>query len=110
MQFRDFGKTGEKVSALGFGLMRLPTIAGVQGSEQAAKGNTDVKASVLLIRTAIEAGLNYLDTAYYYMGGFSEQITPKFQPLEERLPLALPVILARNTALKALRYLNGCRR
>ncbi len=56
MQYKEYGKTGDKVSALGFGLMRLPMV----------EDHVDVDLSVRLIRRAIELGVNYLDSAVMY--------------------------------------------
>jgi len=53
---------GEKVSQLGFGAMRLPT----------AGGKIDRTLTTQMIRSAIDAGLNYVDTAYVYHEGESE--------------------------------------
>ncbi len=65
MQYRDFGNTGEKLSLLGLGAMRLP---------QDSCGRTDHRESVRLIRRAIDCGINYIDTAYTYQGGESETV------------------------------------
>ncbi len=59
MQYRDFGKTGAKVSALGFGAMRLPA---------------DEDYAIEVIRRALSLGVNYVDTAPYYCDGRSEGI------------------------------------
>ncbi|MCU0853137.1 MAG: aldo/keto reductase, partial [Thermoplasmata archaeon] len=61
MQYRDFGKTGWKVSALGFGAMRLPTF----GDQPMTKRIREAEA-VGMIRHAIDRGVNYVDTAYGY--------------------------------------------
>jgi len=58
MQFRRLGKTGIEVSALGFGCMRLPTLG--------APDRIDETAATGLIHEAIEAGVNYIDTAWFY--------------------------------------------
>ncbi|MHC4250817.1 MAG: aldo/keto reductase, partial [Planctomycetota bacterium] len=68
MKYRKFGETGFEVSALGFGCMRLPTVEG---------GGVDEPLAVEMIRRAIDAGVNYLDTAYVYHGGNSERVIAK---------------------------------
>ena len=67
MQYRRFGKLPWKVSALGFGAMRLPVI----GNDQA---NVDQTESIRMIRYAIDHGVNYLDTGYPYHNGQSERV------------------------------------
>ncbi len=54
---------GEKLSALGFGLMRLPTLP---------NGEIDQETFDRMIDRALDAGVNYFDTAYPYHSGKSE--------------------------------------
>lgn len=54
MQYRTYGDTGEKLSALGFGAMRLPE---------------DNDYGVEVIRRAFELGVNYIDSASGYKSG-----------------------------------------
>lgn len=68
MQYREFGKTGIKVSPIGFGMMRLPADT---------EGNVDEERAIKMLRSAIDNGLNYVDTAFNYHGGNSEKITGK---------------------------------
>ena len=68
MQYRTFNKTGEKVSLLGFGAMRLPG---------ASDGKIDEDAAIKMIRRAIDGGVNYVDTAYVYSDGQSERVVGK---------------------------------
>ena len=68
MKYREFGKTGEKVSILGFGCMRLPLIEGTDGE-------VDFESSRKIIRYGIDNGINYIDTAWPYHNGKSEEIT-----------------------------------
>lgn len=56
MQYRILPKSGEKLSALGFGCMRLPMKDGKIDNEKASRQ----------VRYAIDHGVNYLDTAYMY--------------------------------------------
>ncbi len=62
MQYRTLGKTGIRVSALGFGAMRLP-MAGQQ---------VDYEAAVPLLRRGLELGINYIDSANTYSNGTNE--------------------------------------
>lgn len=68
MQYRTFNQTNEPVSLLGFGTMRLP---------QLENGNIDEAEAIKMIRTAIDHGVNYVDTAYMYHDGQSEVVTGK---------------------------------
>ena len=61
MLYRNFGKTKEKVSVLGFGCMRLPVI----GNDPT---NINEKNAVDMIRYSIDHGVNFIDTAFPYHG------------------------------------------
>lgn len=61
---RIFPKTGELVSLLGFGCMRLPM----------ANGIIDEPAVAALFDRSLALGVNYFDTAYPYHGGESEKV------------------------------------
>ncbi|HHV95579.1 MAG TPA: 4Fe-4S dicluster domain-containing protein [Clostridiaceae bacterium] len=71
MQYREFGNTGVKISALGFGAMRLP------GEEKDGQFIIDEETSIKIIHRAFELGVNYIDTAYGYCGGKSEIVVGK---------------------------------
>ena len=58
---------GERLSALGMGNMRLPVVNGNDG-------DIDVKAAEEMFACAMEAGINYYDTAYGYHNGQSELV------------------------------------
>ena len=66
MLYKEFGKTGVKVSSLGFGAMRLPMV------EKEGKKYVDEDKSVEVIHKAFELGVNYVDTAPYYCENQSE--------------------------------------
>lgn len=69
MRYRPHGLTGATVSALGFGMLRLPMLE---------DGKTvDEKQTIAMVRRAIDRGLNYVDTGYVYLGGQSEAVTGK---------------------------------
>jgi len=55
--YRKIRKTGDEISVLGFGAMRLPS----------KNGRTDEKRAIQQIRYAIDHGVNYIDTAIAYM-------------------------------------------
>jgi aryl-alcohol dehydrogenase-like predicted oxidoreductase len=66
MQTRVLGTTGVKVSPLCLGAMMF-----------GAWGNPDHDESVKIIHRALDAGLNFIDTADVYSGGESEEIVGK---------------------------------
>jgi predicted aldo/keto reductase-like oxidoreductase len=72
MKYRAFGKLEWEASVLGFGCMRLPTRDSRGYSEQ-----VDVEESIAMIRRGIDAGINYVDTAYPYHDGQSEIVLGK---------------------------------
>ncbi|MEW6566323.1 MAG: aldo/keto reductase [Spirochaetota bacterium] len=85
MQYRSFPKIPNlKVSALGLGMMRLPTT-------DSDPTHIDEKATEELFLTALERGVNYVDTAYPYHNGASEIVTGRLinkHGLRDRLYLA----------------------
>jgi len=68
MQYRTFNKTGEKVSLMGLGTMRLPLNT---------DGSINEDEAIKMIRHAIDNGVNYVDTAYMYHDGESEVVVGK---------------------------------
>ena len=70
MNYRTNPKTGQKHSLLGFGAMRLPKPA-------AGGGDIDEAESIRMIRHAIDHGVNYIDTAFTYYEGGSEEVIAK---------------------------------
>lgn len=62
MLYRKMPKTGDTLSILGFGCMRLPQ----------KDGAIDEIRATAQLRDAIDRGVNYVDTAWPYHGGESE--------------------------------------
>jgi len=62
MQYRPYGRTGVKVSALGFGCMRFPM----------KKGKVDRDLAVPMLQRGYERGINYFDTGKWYCSQDSE--------------------------------------
>ena len=67
MKYRKLGSTGFKVSALGLGCMRLPT-------KKIMPLQVDNTKSIRLIKSAVDKGINYIDTAWVYHFGASEKV------------------------------------
>ena len=72
MQYRKMGKLGIEVSAFGIGCMRFPMITNEDG-----KRVVDQELANKIIHTAIENGVNYLDTAYVYSDRQAEKVLGK---------------------------------
>jgi predicted aldo/keto reductase-like oxidoreductase len=89
MKYRKMPKTGDELSALGFGCMRLP-----MGED----GKVDTDEAVKVIRRGIDGGINYVDTAWPYHDGDGELYLAKAlkDGYREKVFLAtkLPVWLA----------------
>ena len=66
MKYNEFGKTGIKMSNLGFGAMRLP----MRG--EGDKREIDEDLAIPLMQRAFDLGVNYVDTAPYYCDSLSE--------------------------------------
>jgi aryl-alcohol dehydrogenase-like predicted oxidoreductase len=66
MDYRPLGRTGVSVSQLCLGAMMF-----------GAFGNPDHDESIRIIHRALDAGINFIDTADFYSAGESEQIVGK---------------------------------
>jgi len=66
MRYRTLGRTGIQVSAYALGAMMFGAI-----------GNPDHDDSVRIIRKALDAGINFVETADVYSNGESEEIVGK---------------------------------
>ena len=66
MRYRSLGRTGVKVSPLCLGAMML-----------GGWGNPDHDDSVRIIHAALDAGINFIDTADVYSAGESEEVVGK---------------------------------
>lgn len=73
MTYRNNPNTGDRVSILGYGMMRLPTLSGNSAREDAS--GIDQEQVNELVDYAIAHGVNYFDTSPAYCKGFSEQAT-----------------------------------
>src|ERR1700720_478543 len=66
MKYRTLGRTGIQVSPYCLGAMMF-----------GAMGNPDHDDSIRIIHRALDAGINFIDTADVYSGGESEEIVGK---------------------------------
>jgi aryl-alcohol dehydrogenase-like predicted oxidoreductase len=81
MQYRELGRTGIKVSPYALGAMMFGAI-----------GNPDHDDSIRIIHKALDAGVNFVDTADMYSRGESEEIVGKaLKGRRDRVVLATKV-------------------
>src|SRR5438067_5659682 len=73
MNYRKFGKTNLMVSEIGFGAWAIGGAAKV-GNVPIGWGQTDDATSIKAIRAALNAGINFFDTADFYGLGHSEEL------------------------------------
>jgi len=67
MIYTDFGNTGMRVSRLGFGCMRLPM------TEKNGQGKVDDALTAPLLQRAVELGINFFDTHWFYCNNDSQR-------------------------------------
>ena len=102
MLYRKFGQLDFHLSALGFGCMRLPILNKDQS-------NINEAEAIRMIRYAIDQGVNYIDTAYFYHNGQSEIVVGKAlkEGYREKVKLATKLPVGRvQTYADFDRYLN----
>jgi uncharacterized protein len=93
VQYREFGKTGKKLSLLGFGAMRLPK---------------DEDVAIAIMRRAVELGVNYIDTAVFYCDSDSERLVGKaVREIRDSVYLSTKNPINDNTAEGWWSRLNG---
>ncbi|MDR2686422.1 MAG: aldo/keto reductase [Oscillospiraceae bacterium] len=85
MQYRGYGQTG-KVSALGFGCMRLPEY------EKDGVWAIDDEKCIPMLRRAAELGVNYFDTGYHYCHHNSEAAMGRaLKPIRDQVLIATKI-------------------
>jgi predicted aldo/keto reductase-like oxidoreductase len=75
MTFRVDPGNGNKLSLLGFGMMRLPRVPRARGESLPDTNDLDQEAVNELVDYAVAHGVNYFDTSPVYCKGFSERAT-----------------------------------
>ena len=73
MTYRTCPTSGDKVSILGYGMMRLPTKNDNIGERQNGEGEIDQEMVNKQVDYALEHGLNLFDTSPVYCKGLSEK-------------------------------------
>ncbi|HYV55188.1 MAG TPA: aldo/keto reductase, partial [Chitinophagaceae bacterium] len=73
MQYRKFGNTDLRVSEIGFGAWAIGGGAMI-GNTSIGWGDADDTVSLQAIQAALDAGINFFDTADIYGLGHSEEI------------------------------------
>ncbi|MGI6218250.1 MAG: aldo/keto reductase [Bacteroidaceae bacterium] len=73
MTYRTNPSTGDRISLLGFGMMRLPSV----GGRSAREGSEEIDQEMVneLVDYALAHGVNYFDTSPAYCRGKSEHAT-----------------------------------
>ena len=94
MKYRDFGKTGLKISQIGFGCMRLPEI------ERDGQRVVDEEKAIPMLRRGYELGINYFDTAVGYNNGQSQYVGGRaLKPFRDKVMIStkLPLGMVNET-------------
>ena len=90
MKYRQFGKTDLQVSEVGFGAWAIGGAA-IVGDTPIGWGKTDDATSVKAIHAALDAGINFFDTADFYGLGHSEELLGDTLNLNKNVVIATKV-------------------
>ena len=94
MVYRSFGNTGMNLSALGFGCMRLPM------TQRDGNPAVDDELARPLLQRAVELGINFFDTAWFYCGGDSQRaVGAALRSVRDKVYIStkLPLFLVNKT-------------
>jgi len=97
MKYRDFGHTGIKVSALGYGAMRLP----LQGQE--GEREVDMEKAVPMLQKGLDLGINYIDGAWRYLNNTCDKVVGQAIKGRDRSSVYLSTKNGIDTDLKSWR-------
>jgi len=94
MIYREFGNTGLRVSALGFGCMRVPM------TQKDGKIIVDDELTTPLLRRAVELGVNFFDTAWFYNNNDGQRaVGAALAPVRDKVYIStkVPIMLVEKT-------------
>ena len=96
MQFRPLGRTGLELSQLSFGASSL-------GQEFRT---VDLQEAILSVRTALELGMNFIDTSPFYGRGMSEVLLGVALEGVPRQPGKPTAVVARTVKGKGVSFME----
>ena len=87
MIYRDFGKTGIRVSVLGFGCMRLPMM------EKDGTSMVNDELATPLLQRAVELGINFFDSHWFYCNFDSQRaVGAALRPLRDKVYISSKIM------------------
>jgi aryl-alcohol dehydrogenase-like predicted oxidoreductase len=95
MQYRTFGKTGIKVSPYALGAMMFGAV-----------GNPDHEDSVRIIHKALEAGINFIDTAVEQIIPVAEQAGLKLTHMAVAFAISHPGVTSAIIGPRTMEHLD----